>query len=63
MPKPVVLPGVKVGAIGDERDDAVIREPVAGPPEEALVHIVLVRLLGRARLDVGVLDTAVDFQV
>ena len=59
LPEAVILPGIQVGAVGDEPDNPVVGQPVRCPAEEPLVHIVLVGLLGRAFPDVGIADAAV----
>ena len=59
----VVLGRIEIGAIRDERDDAVVGEPIGSPAQEALVHVVLVSLGGCAPFHVRLADAPVNLGV
>ena len=54
---------VEIPAIGNERHDAVFRQPIGCPTDEPLVHIVLLRLLRRAVGDIGLADALIDLRI
>ena len=63
LAKAVKRAALDKGAIGDEGNNAVVAQPVAGPAVEAGVHVVELRFLRGAVLDVGVFDALVDCRV
>ena len=63
LAKSVVLPCVNVCAVSYKRDYAVIIQSIRRPAQKAFVHIILVRSLRRAFLDIGILYALVNLRI